>query len=214
MTPKKANSSSKKKEKSLIEKVLGHLVVQAIILTIIVVIIATFGFNFLEYGVFGNLPPNPSGLFPFGTLDDSLWWAIITITTVGYGDVVPHNAVTQIFSMVIAIYGSGLMMMTSGLVASEFVARKFRAEREEEREKEKEERTGATEFDISGHFQQITNIKNIGLIGLTIAEASAKLQDEKNQVPIGYIRGKHLIFNPPEDEKLLAKDKLIIKELD
>lgn len=212
MTPKKVNSSSKKKPKNLVEKVLGHLVVQAIILTIIVVIIATFGFNFLEYGVFGNLPPNPSLPYPFGTLDDSLWWAIITITTIGYGDVVPHNAITQIFSMVIAIYGSGLMMMTSGLVASEFVARKFRAEREEE--KEKKERTGATELEISGHFQQITNIKNIGLIGLTIAEASAKLRDEKNQVPIGYIRGKHLIFNPPEDEKLLAKDKLIIKELE
>ncbi|MHC1590941.1 MAG: potassium channel family protein [Candidatus Helarchaeales archaeon] len=174
-----------------------NLIVQAILLTVIVVIVATFVFNFLEYGIFHHVPSDGSII----TLDDALYWAIITVTTVGYGDVVPHSDFpTRVFTMIIAIYGSGVMMMTSGLIASYFVQKKFERQAEEALKGSENLR----------EFRQITNIRALGLIGLDIGRAMVKLKQEKNQILIGFVRGDKIIINPPATETLKEKDKLLV----
>src|SRR5215471_10946814 len=41
----------------------------------------------------------------FGTVLDSMWWAIITLTTTGYGDVVPHTPLGKVFGGICALAG-------------------------------------------------------------------------------------------------------------
>ena len=58
-----------------------------------------------------------------GNLRDSLWWAIVTVTTVGYGDVVPTSTAGRLVGSVLMIAGVSAIPITTSLVVSVFVAR-------------------------------------------------------------------------------------------
>ncbi|HEY2032588.1 MAG TPA: cyclic nucleotide-gated ion channel [Rhizomicrobium sp.] len=57
----------------------------------------------------------------FGTIPESMWWAITTLTTVGYGDAVPTTAVGRMIAGVTMIVGLGLFALPVGIVATGFV---------------------------------------------------------------------------------------------
>ena len=50
----------------------------------------------------------------------SLWWAICTLTTVGYGDVYPVTDVGRFFASVISLVGIGIIAIPTGIVAAGF----------------------------------------------------------------------------------------------
>lgn len=67
----------------------------------------------------------------FGSIPRALWWAVITLTTVGYGDVAPMTPLGKMFAAVIAIAGVGLVAMPAGIMAAAFSeAMHHRRERE------------------------------------------------------------------------------------
>ncbi len=49
---------------------------------------------------------------------DGLWWAIITLTTVGYGDVYPITVGGKVFTFIILLIGLGIVAVPTGLLAS------------------------------------------------------------------------------------------------
>lgn len=54
----------------------------------------------------------------FGSVFECLWWAIITLTTVGYGDVYPITIGGRIFTFFVLVVGLGIVTVPSGLVAA------------------------------------------------------------------------------------------------
>lgn len=50
----------------------------------------------------------------------SLWWAMCTLTTVGYGDVYPITAVGKIFASIISLVGIGIIAIPTGIIAAGF----------------------------------------------------------------------------------------------
>ena len=54
----------------------------------------------------------------FGSIFDSLWWSIVTLTTVGYGDAFPVTVGGKIFTSLIVIIGLGIIAVPTGLFAS------------------------------------------------------------------------------------------------
>jgi voltage-gated potassium channel len=54
----------------------------------------------------------------FTSIFDSLWWAICTLTTVGYGDVYPITAGGRVFTCMVLLIGLGIVAVPTGLVAS------------------------------------------------------------------------------------------------
>jgi voltage-gated potassium channel len=68
----------------------------------------------------------------FGSIPRSLWWAIVTLTTVGYGDVYPVTALGRFFAGVIAICGVTLIALPTGLFASSFTEAMERQRRKDE----------------------------------------------------------------------------------
>lgn len=56
----------------------------------------------------------------FGSIPRAMWWSIATLTTVGYGDVVPITPLGRVFAAVTALTGIGLIAMPAGILASAF----------------------------------------------------------------------------------------------
>lgn len=73
-------------------------------------------FHAFEHGVNENVH----------TFFDSIWWAMVTITTVGYGDIAPVTTGGRIVSMALMMLGIGFLGLTTGLVARALVAHKER----------------------------------------------------------------------------------------
>ena len=54
----------------------------------------------------------------FKSVFHCLWWAVVTLTTVGYGDVYPITVGGKVFTSFIAIVGIGIIAVPTGLIAS------------------------------------------------------------------------------------------------
>lgn len=54
----------------------------------------------------------------FSSIFHSLWWAMVTLTTVGYGDMVPITAGGRIFTFFMLLIGLGIVAVPAGLLAS------------------------------------------------------------------------------------------------
>ena len=56
----------------------------------------------------------------FGSIPQAMWWSIVTLTTVGYGDVYPITTLGKFFGSAIIILGIGTVALPSGILASAF----------------------------------------------------------------------------------------------
>ena len=59
----------------------------------------------------------------FTTVGQGLWWAVQTVTTVGYGDVVPTNTVGQLVAAAVMLIGLAFLSVITAAITSSFVAR-------------------------------------------------------------------------------------------
>jgi voltage-gated potassium channel len=57
----------------------------------------------------------------FDNIPKSIYWAIVTLTTVGYGDVVPVTFLGKIIASVVMILGYGIIAVPTGIVTSSFM---------------------------------------------------------------------------------------------
>jgi voltage-gated potassium channel len=56
----------------------------------------------------------------FGSIPDAMYWAIVTMTTVGYGDVVAVTPLGKVLAGIIGLLGVGMVALPAGLLASGF----------------------------------------------------------------------------------------------
>ena len=56
----------------------------------------------------------------FGSIPASMWWALATLSTVGYGDVVPITALGRIFGGVVTLLGVGMYALPIAIIAAGF----------------------------------------------------------------------------------------------
>ncbi|MFH1853401.1 MAG: NAD-binding protein [Candidatus Neomarinimicrobiota bacterium] len=68
------------------------------------------------------------------------WWAIVTMTTVGYGDFAPVSTIGRMFAVVVMFAGIALISLLTATISSIFVARKIREDK------------GLEKLDLSGHM--------------------------------------------------------------
>lgn len=80
-----------------------------IFITLILIYFAAVGIYYFENEA---QPENFTSIF------DSLWWAIITLTTVGYGDVYPITVGGKVFTFIILMIGLGIVAIPTGIISS------------------------------------------------------------------------------------------------
>ena len=54
----------------------------------------------------------------FGSVPAAMWWSLVTLTTVGYGDVTPITPLGRIFGGAVTILGVGMAALPAGIIAS------------------------------------------------------------------------------------------------
>ena len=54
----------------------------------------------------------------FGSIPAAMWWAIVTLTTVGYGDVTPITPLGRVFGGLATLIGIGVAALPAGILAS------------------------------------------------------------------------------------------------
>ena len=64
---------------------------------------------------------NPSQPDVFNNIGNSIWWALATLTTVGYGDIYPITILGKIIASFVAIVGIGLIAIPTGLISATYV---------------------------------------------------------------------------------------------
>ena len=57
----------------------------------------------------------------FGSIPAAMWWAVVTLTTVGYGDTYPITSAGRILGAVIALLGIGMVALPTGIIGAGFV---------------------------------------------------------------------------------------------
>lgn len=68
----------------------------------------------------------------FPSIPATFWWAVATLTTVGYGDVYPVTILGKILGGVIAILGIGMFALPTGILGAGFVERIKKTKKEKE----------------------------------------------------------------------------------
>lgn len=56
----------------------------------------------------------------FTSIPTAMYWAIVTVTTVGYGDISPHTVIGRILASLLMIVGYGIIAVPTGIVTFEF----------------------------------------------------------------------------------------------
>jgi voltage-gated potassium channel len=90
-------------------KLVKEEIILFLMVTIIFIFLASAGIYFFE---------NEAQPKVFTSVIHSGWWAIVTLTTVGYGDVYPITIGGKIFTFFILLIGVGIVTIPAGLVAS------------------------------------------------------------------------------------------------
>lgn len=68
----------------------------------------------------------------FASIPHSLWWSVVTLTTVGYGDIFPVTFGGRVFTFFVLLVGLGVVAVPTGLVASALTAERRKDEDETE----------------------------------------------------------------------------------
>ena len=58
----------------------------------------------------------------FPTLGEALWWAVVTLATVGYGDIVPTSTWGRVVGSVVIVFGVTFLALLTATVTSYFVS--------------------------------------------------------------------------------------------
>jgi voltage-gated potassium channel len=56
----------------------------------------------------------------FGSIPDAMWWGVVTLTTVGYGDIYPITPLGKLLGAMLAFLGIGIFALPAGIIAGGF----------------------------------------------------------------------------------------------
>ncbi len=99
---------------SVLRQSTGKIVVFTTAVMILVVIMGTLMY-IIERGTHG-----------FTSIPQSIYWSIVTLTTVGYGDIVPYTDLGKILASIIMLMGYGIIAVPTGIFAATFAQQKIK----------------------------------------------------------------------------------------
>lgn len=84
--------------------------------SLIAVCVLAFGYIIISALIIFNVEPDT-----FDTFFDALYWATVSLTTVGYGDIYPVSALGRIITMVSSIFGIAIVALPAGIITAGYM---------------------------------------------------------------------------------------------
>tara|TARA_B100002019_G_scaffold82791_1_gene71524 strand:- start:873 stop:1289 length:417 start_codon:yes stop_codon:yes gene_type:complete len=81
-------------------------------LSLLIILFSASAIYYLEY----DAQPDK-----FSSITESIWWASVSLATVGYGDVYPITIGGKIFAGIISLVGIGIVAIPTGVISASFV---------------------------------------------------------------------------------------------
>ncbi|WBX76492.1 ion transporter [Tenacibaculum ovolyticum] len=97
--------------KNVIVKTKSEILVTVFMVFILLILAST-----LMYNIEKNAQPEA-----FQNIGQAMWWAVATLTTVGYGDIYPITGLGKILSAFIALLGIGIVALPTGIISSAYI---------------------------------------------------------------------------------------------
>lgn len=101
----------------------GNILLRSLILSsrkimvfFLFVVIIVISIGTIMYMIEGDLPDSS-----FHNIPESIYWAIVTLTTVGYGDITPATPLGQFLSAVVMLLGYTIMAVPTGIVSATMI---------------------------------------------------------------------------------------------
>jgi len=101
------------------------------------------------------LVEHPAQPDKFSSIPAAMWWAAMTVTTVGYGDIYPVTPIGQSIGSIVTLMGVLLLALPSAILASGFI---------EERHKQRETSPGARLENEVALLERVGHLKELGVI--------------------------------------------------
>jgi len=101
------------------------------------------------------------------TYHDAVWWAFVTITTVGYGDYYPVTGIGQSMAIILMFFGLGIIGVLSSYLATTFISLQSRRKEGEiagdndEDEENDEDETSNLEAELTAMKEELAAIKQL-----------------------------------------------------
>jgi voltage-gated potassium channel len=87
--------------------------------------------TFVMYSIESQVPNSK-----IKTLLDALWWCVATVTTVGYGDIVPVSILGRVVALFYMFFGISMIAILLSVITNTFYKRRFGKEEREKREEQ------------------------------------------------------------------------------
>lgn len=158
---------------------------------------SSIGFYFIE-------------LKPKGQTDflSAVWWTVVTVTTVGYGDIVPSSTMGRVLGLMVMVSGIGIVSTLTGNLASLMVERKA------------QKRKGLLTVNLHGHiiitgwnrygFHLVQSLTDHGILPkhpLVLVNNLSQESRDDIAFRLGLGESLHFIFGNPSQEAVLSRAK-------
>ncbi len=107
----------------------------------------------------------------FSSIPAAMWWGVVTLTTVGYGDIYPVTVTGKLLGASLACFGIGVFVLPAGIVASSFAAEVSKDEINPARIVKENLEPGSIDIQDNNFFEQQSSLNQ----SLQQIQADAKL---------------------------------------
>jgi voltage-gated potassium channel len=130
----------------------------------------------------------------FGSIPDAMWWGVVTLTTVGYGDIYPITPLGRFLGAILAFLGIGIFALPAGIIAAGF---------SEEVQRRKQEKMAAN-LEQSANYQSVKRLAEIE-VGFDQKQRAIALHIESSSelMKICVQTAKHKLGSDFQNEQIL-----------
>ncbi|MEG4115587.1 potassium channel family protein [Microcoleus sp. Pol12A6] len=130
----------------------------------------------------------------FASIPDAMWWGVVTLTTVGYGDIYPITPLGKFLGAILAFLGIGIFALPAGLIAAGF---------SEEVQRKKQEKMAAN-LQQSANYQSVKMLAEIE-VGFQQNQSAIALHIESSSelMKMCVLTAKEKLGNDFQNEEIL-----------